>query len=133
MIGPVKRILNRKIMIRILIFACFFIQNTAIAQVQKSKLDTGIASFYADKFHGRKTASGEVFHQDSLTAAHKYLPFGTLVKVTNLRNNQSVIVKVNDRGMKGTNRVIDLSKAAARELNMLGPGLVKVKVEVLTE
>jgi rare lipoprotein A len=133
MIGPVNRILNRKIMTRILIFACLFIHSLANAQVKKAKLDTGIASFYADKFHGRKTASGEIFHQDSLTAAHKSLPFGTLVKVTNLRNNQSVIVKVNDRGMKGTNRVIDLSKAAARELNMLGPGLVKVKVEVLTD
>jgi rare lipoprotein A len=133
MIGPVNQILNRKIMTRILIFACLFIHSLANAQVKKAKLDTGIASFYADKFHGRKTASGEIFHQDSLTAAHKSLPFGTLVKVTNLRNNQSVIVKVNDRGMKGTNRVIDLSKAAARELNMLGPGLVKVKVEVLTD
>jgi rare lipoprotein A len=101
------------------------------AQAIKAKSDTGVASYYADKFQGRKTASGEVFHQDSLTAAHKYLPFGTLVKVTNLRNNQSVIVKVNDRGMRGTNRVIDLSKAAARELNMVGAGLVKVKVEVL--
>ncbi len=114
-----------------IIICCLIATNSGIAQKQKAKLDTGVASFYADKFHGRKTASGEVFHQDSLTAAHKYLPFGTLVKVTNLRNNQSVIVKVNDRGMKGTNRVIDLSKAAAKELNMLGAGLVKVKVEVL--
>lgn len=133
MIGPVCLTLNRKIMTRILIIACLFIHILATAQVKKAKLDTGIASFYADKFHGRKTASGEIFNQDSLTAAHKSLPFGTLVKVTNLRNNQSVIVKVNDRGMKGTNRVIDLSKAAARELNMLGPGLVKVKVEVLSD
>lgn len=116
-----------------ILIACFLFVHTSIAQVQKSKMDTGIASYYADKFHGRRTASGEVFHQDSLTAAHKYLPFGTLVKVTNLRNNQSVIVKVNDRGMKGTNRVIDLSKAAAKELNMLGAGLVKVKVEVLQD
>jgi rare lipoprotein A len=113
------------------IICCLIVAKSGFTQVQKAKLDTGVASFYADKFHGRKTASGEVFHQDSLTAAHKYLPFGTLVKVTNLRNNQSVIVKVNDRGMKGTNRVIDLSKAAAKELNMLGAGLVKVKVEVL--
>jgi len=115
------------------VLTCLLFVETSFSQVQKSKLDTGIASFYADKFHGRKTASGEVFHQDSLTAAHKYLPFGTLVKVTNLRNNQSVIVKLNDRGMKVTNRVIDLSKAAAKELNMLGAGLVKVKVEVLKD
>lgn len=115
----------------LIIICCLIAPKSSFTQIQKAKLDTGVASFYADKFHGRKTASGEVFHQDSLTAAHKYLPFGTLVKVTNLRNNQSVIVKVNDRGMKGTNRVIDLSKAAAKELNMLGAGLVKVKVEVL--
>jgi rare lipoprotein A len=117
----------------LLVISFLVIVKLGFSQVNKAKLDTGIASYYADKFHGRKTASGEVFHQDSLTAAHKHLPFGTLVKVTNLRNNQSVIVKVNDRGMKGTNRVIDLSKAAARELNMLGAGLVKVKVEVLNE
>jgi rare lipoprotein A len=117
---------------RTIVFICCLIAaKSGFTQKQKAKLDTGVASFYADKFHGRKTASGEVFHQDSLTAAHKHLPFGTLVKVTNLRNNQSVIVKVNDRGMKGTNRIIDLSKAAAKELNMLGAGLVKVKVEVL--
>jgi rare lipoprotein A len=115
----------------IVFIVCLIAAKSGFTQKQKAKQDTGVASYYADKFHGRKTASGEVFHQDSLTAAHKYLPFGTLVKVTNLRNNQSVIVKVNDRGMKGTNRVIDLSKAAAKELNMLGAGLVKVKVEVL--
>lgn len=115
---------------RFCLFLLLFSAASAIGQT-KTQPDTGIASYYADKFHGRKTASGEVFHQDSLTAAHKSLPFGTLVRVTNLRNNQSVIVKVNDRGMKGKNRVIDLSKAAARELNMVGAGLVKVKVEVL--
>lgn len=115
---------------RICLILLLFPAVTASGQTQ-TQPDTGIASYYADKFHGRKTASGEVFHQDSLTAAHKSLPFGTLVRVTNLRNNQSVIVKVNDRGMKGKNRVIDLSKAAARELNMVGAGLVKVKVEVL--
>lgn len=109
----------------------FLLNISLFAQQNKSIPDTGIASYYADKFNGRKTASGDVFHQDSLTAAHKFLPFGTLVKVTNLRNNQSVVVKVNDRGMKGTNRIIDLSKAAARELNMVGAGLVKVKVEIL--
>ena len=115
---------------RFCLFLLLFSAASANGQT-KTQPDTGIASYYADKFHGRKTASGEVFHQDSLTAAHKSLPFGTLVRVTNLRNNQSVIVKVNDRGMKGKNRVIDLSKAAARELNMVGAGLVKVKVEVL--
>jgi rare lipoprotein A len=94
--------------------------------------DTGIASFYADKFHGRPTASGEIYHRDSLTAAHKTLPLGTLVRVTNLSNQKSVIVKINDRGMKGKNRIIDLSKAAAIELNMVKKGLQKVMIEQIS-
>ncbi|MEX1189286.1 MAG: septal ring lytic transglycosylase RlpA family protein [Bacteroidia bacterium] len=89
----------------------------------------GTASFYAKKFHGRPTASGEIFHVDSLTAAHKKLPFGTIVKVTNLSNNKVVFVKINDRGMKGMKRIIDLSPAAARELGMINKGLQKVRVE----
>jgi len=101
------------------------------AQQPTTKIDTGVASYYALKFHGRKTASGEIFHKDSLTAAHKTLPFGTKVRVTNLKNNKSVIVKINDRGMRGKNRIIDLSPGAAKEINMMGSGLIKVKVEVL--
>ncbi len=108
-----------------------FIAFSGQAQKVVLKTDTGVASYYAVKFHGRKTASGEIFHKDSLTAAHKTLPFGTRVRVTNLKNNKSVIVKVNDRGMKGKKRIIDLSPAAAKELNMMGSGLIKVKVEVL--
>lgn len=101
------------------------------AQQIVTKIDTGVASYYALKFHGRKTANGDIFHKDSLTAAHKTLPFGTKVRVTNLKNNKSVIVKINDRGMHGKNRIIDLSHAAAKELNMIGSGLIKVKVEVI--
>jgi rare lipoprotein A len=108
-----------------------FIAFSGQAQKVVLKTDTGVASYYAVKFHGRKTASGEIFHKDSLTAAHKTLPFGTRVRVTNLKNNKSVIVKVNDRGMQGKKRIIDLSPAAAKELNMIGSGLIKVKVEVL--
>ncbi len=108
-----------------------FIAFSGKAQKVVLKTDTGVASYYAVKFHGRKTASGEIFHKDSLTAAHKTLPFGTRVRVTNLKNNKSVIVKVNDRGMQGKKRIIDLSQAAAKELNMIGSGLIKVKVEVL--
>jgi rare lipoprotein A len=91
----------------------------------------GIASFYARKFHGRKTANGDKFHVDSLTAAHKTLPFGTFVRVTNLRNQKSVIVRINDRGMAGKKRVIDLSPAAAKEIDMINSGLQKVRVEEL--
>lgn len=103
------------------------------AQEEPLKADTGIASYYADKFHGRKTASGEIFSQEEFTAAHKHLPFGTRVKVTNLKNDLSVIVRINDRGMRGKNRIIDLSKAAARELKMLSAGLTRVRVEVLAD
>lgn len=91
----------------------------------------GKASFYADKYDGRKTASGEVFKQSELTAAHKTLPFGTLCKVTNLKNNKSVIVKINDRGPFVKDRVIDLSYAAAKELDMIKDGVINVEVEVI--
>ncbi len=109
----------------------FFAALYSNAQQSVSRIDTGVASYYALKFHGRKTANGDIFHKDSLTAAHKTLPFGTLVRVTNLKNNKSVIVRINDRGMHGKKRIIDLSQAAAKEINMLGSGLVKVKLEVL--
>lgn len=92
----------------------------------------GTASFYSDKFHGRKTASGERFDQNDLTCAHGSLPFGCRIRVTNLRNNKAVEVKVNDRGgFHKHGRVIDLSKAAAKEIGMVGTGTAKVKVEVL--
>ena len=89
---------------------------------------TGTASFYANKFEGRKTASGEIFRQDSLTAAHKSLPFGTMLKVTNISNDSVVIVKVNDR-IGNSSRVIDLSLKAAQQLNFVNKGLTKVTLE----
>ncbi|SDZ82451.1 rare lipoprotein A [Thiothrix caldifontis] len=92
----------------------------------------GTASFYSDKFNGRKTASGERFDQNDLTCAHGSLPFGCRIRVTNLRNNKAVEVKVNDRGgFHKHGRVIDLSKAAAKEIGMVATGTAKVKVEVL--
>ena len=89
----------------------------------------GNASYYANKFEGRKTSSGEVFRQDSLTAAHKTLPFGTMLKVTNLRNDSTVIVKVNDRLGKSSSHLIDLSLKAAQQLNFVHNGITKVKIE----
>lgn len=92
----------------------------------------GIASFYSDKFHGRKTASGERLDQNDLTCAHGSLPFGCRIRVTNLRNNKTVEVKVNDRGgFHKHGRVIDLSKAAAKKIGMVSTGTAKVKIEVL--
>lgn len=93
----------------------------------------GIASYYSDAFHGRKTASGALYHKDKLTAAHKSLPFGTIVRVTRLDrdNKPSVKVTINDRGPFVKNRIIDLSKAAAVKLDMIEDGKVRVKIEVL--
>lgn len=90
----------------------------------------GTASYYAQKFHGRKTASGEVYHKDSLTAAHKTLPFGTKVLVTNLENDSSVVLKINDR-IGSNHRLIDVSYAAAEQLNFVQKGLTKVRVEAI--
>ena len=90
--------------------------------------ETGKASFYADKFKGRKTASGQIFRQHKKTAAHKTLPFGTKVKVTNLSNGKTVKVRINDRGPFVAGRIIDLSKKAARKLNMVGAGVSNVKI-----
>ncbi len=91
----------------------------------------GLASWYGDVWNGRKTASGEIFDDTQLTAAHKTLPLGTIVRVTNLRSMRSVVVRINDRGTLTPDRVIDLSSAAAEELGMVEQGLAHVKLEVL--
>ncbi len=91
----------------------------------------GKASYYAMKFQFRKTASGERFNQYSFTAAHKKLPFGTRVKVTNLKNSSSVIVKINDRGPFIKGRIIDLSRAAFDAIANLDSGVIRVKIEVV--
>lgn len=92
---------------------------------------TGIASYYADEFHGRKTANGETYDMHKLTAAHRNLPFNTSVRVTNLKNNRSVTVRINDRMPDFKNRVIDLSYGAARQIGMIQDGIVEVRVEIL--
>jgi len=91
----------------------------------------GKASFYARKFHGKETASGEIFDNNELVAAHKTLPLGTKVKVTNLENDRAVIVRINDRGPYIRGRIIDLSRAAARRVDMVEDGTTPVKVEKL--
>lgn len=98
----------------------------AFGQVQ-----TGKASFYADKFEGNPTASGEKYRHSKLTAAHKTLPFGTRVRVTNLSNNESVEVVINDRGPYVENRIIDLSKSAAEKLGFVNQGLADIRLEVI--
>ena len=93
---------------------------------------TGYASWYGGKFQGRPTASGEIFDTNKLTAAHKRLPFGTWVKVTNLTNGKSVVVRINDRGPFVKGRIIDLSRAAAEQIEMLGSGVAKVGISVIS-
>jgi rare lipoprotein A len=95
-------------------------------------ISEGKASFYADQFHGRKTANGETFNMDKLTAAHPSLPFGTLVRVTNLRNGKDVIVRINDRGPFVKGRIIDLSIGAAKEIGLIKSGTTRVKLEALS-
>lgn len=91
----------------------------------------GVASYYADKFVGRTTASGAKYVHNKLTAAHKTLAFGTKVKVTNMSNNKSVIVVINDRGPFVIGRIIDLSKLAAKKLDFIKEGVTKVEIKVL--
>ena len=97
----------------------------------KSETIVGLASYYAAKFHGKRTASGERFSQKLLTAAHLSLPFGTLLKVTNLRNMKSIIVRVNDRGPHVRGRMVDLSRAAAEHLGITRTGVARVELEIL--
>jgi rare lipoprotein A len=92
--------------------------------------ETGLAAVYSDKLNGRKTASGEVYDRNKLTTAHKTLPFGTKVKVTNLKNNKSVVLRVNDRGPTQAGRVVDISVAAAKAIGIPAKGMAEVRVEV---
>jgi rare lipoprotein A len=94
-------------------------------------VQVGLASWYGPGFHGKRTASGEVYNQGDLTAAHRTLPLGTRVKVTSLTNGRTVEVRINDRGPFVGNRVIDLSEAAARRLQMIGPGTMRVRGDPL--
>ena len=96
----------------------------------KGFTETGVASWYGGKFHGRKTASGERYNQNKMTAAHKTLPFGTKVYVKNLENGKSAVVRINDRGPFKKGRVIDLSKAAAKKLDITKTGTAKVRIKV---
>jgi rare lipoprotein A len=104
----------------------------AIAKPAPGDTLVGIASYYHDKFHGRKTANGERFNQAAYTAAHKKLPFGTKVRVIDRKTGKSVVVTINDRGPFIKGRVIDLSRRAARDLGILHRGVAKVKVEILS-
>jgi len=98
---------------------------------QPGQVLTGVASYYHDSLHGNRTASGKVYNKNKLSAAHKTLPFGTHVRVTDPSSGRSVELEVNDRGPFVKGRIIDLSRRAAKELGMINKGIAKVKVEVL--
>lgn len=98
---------------------------------ESSFQQTGFASYYGNKFQGRKTASGERYNKNLMTAAHQTLPFNTKVRVTCLDNNLSVIVRINDRGPRSQTRIIDLSRAAANEIDIVRKGIAKVSIEVV--
>lgn len=104
-----------------------------MAQPEKkpAKLNTGIASWYSDSFNGKRTASGEIFSQKKLTCASNQYKMGTWLRVTNVKNGKSVVVKVNDRMSPRMKRIVDLSRAAAKQIGIIGSGLSKVSVEKL--
>jgi rare lipoprotein A len=115
-----------------LIFSTFdFVGSQTFANESQTRAMVGEASWYGGKFHGRTTANGETYDMNQLTAAHRTLPFGSKVRVTNPATNESVVVRINDRGPYAGNRVIDLSRAAAKAVRLIGPGVAPVKLEVL--
>ncbi|RMF30727.1 MAG: septal ring lytic transglycosylase RlpA family protein [Bacteroidetes bacterium] len=116
---------------RLITLGCLLVGLAVHSFAQKTQY--GQASYYHDKFHGTKTASGETYNKNDLTAAHKTLPFGTMVKVTRLDNNKSVTVRINDRGPFDPGRIIDLSRRAAEEIGLIQDGVARVKVEVVSK
>ncbi|SBW03489.1 RlpA-like lipoprotein [uncultured delta proteobacterium] len=92
-------------------------------------VEEGVASWYGKDFHGKTTSNGEVYDMHGMTCAHKILPFGTQLRVTNLDNNKSIVVRVNDRGPFVANRIIDLTKTGAEQIDMIGPGTARVRLE----
>ena len=125
----------RKISILCCVILSLFLTACASGPISHSDAvgfeESGGASYYANKYQGRKTASGELFNQKAMTAAHKRLPFGTKVKVTNVDNGKSVVVRVNDRGPFVSGRIIDLSKSAFERIGNTRHGVIEVEIEVL--
>ncbi len=120
-----------KTVLLLLVFSLFFACSTKKISTGCPEIIRGYASYYGKKFHGRKTASGEKYSMYRYSAAHRYLPFGTVLLVKNLKNGRTVRVVVNDRGPFVKGRVLDLSYKAARKLGMLRDGVVPVKAVVL--
>lgn len=121
--------MKRFILVIIMIISTFGIYSFTNTNANDAK--ASFASFYHDKFNGRKTASGEVFNNEKFTAAHRKLPFGTNVKITNLRTGKSVVVRVNDRGPFHASRSFDLSKAAYEEIGDIKRGVMPIEYEII--
>lgn len=123
--------IKRGILLIIMMISTFGLYSFSKYNATEAK--TSIASYYHDKFNGRKTASGEIFYNSKMTAANRTLPFGTMLKVTNLRNGKSVIVEVNDRGPFHSSRAIDLSKAAFKAIGNTARGTMPVEYEIVSD
>lgn len=122
--GKLLKMTFKQVFLFLATLVTFSFNNSLFAQQAHGK-----ASFYGNRMHGRRTSDGSTYHKDSLTCAHRTLPFGTLLKVTNKNNGKEVVVRVTDRGPFHSGRVVDLSMAAARELGMVNQGVAFVKVE----
>lgn len=114
-------------MIRLLLFGLFILGNVCLIHGQEE----GLASYYHNRFHGRKAASGYIHDNEDFVAAHRTLPFGTFVRVTNLKNMKSVVVSIMDRGPRRKSRIIDVSKSAAEALDFVKAGVTRVRIEVV--
>jgi len=121
--------MNKTLIVGALSAALLTIGTAAAGPAGKSQ--AGMASYYHDRFHGRQTASGARYNKGDLSAAHKTLPLGTRVRVTDSRNGRSVVVRINDRGPYARGRVIDLSRAAANQIGLVSKGVSRVTLEVL--
>lgn len=127
----IRIVLSISILSAVILTSCCSIDTSNCCCLLGGSSNYGRASWYGKEFHGKKTASGEKFNMYALTAAHKTLPFGTRVRVTNLANGKSVVVKINDRGPFVKGRIIDLSYAAAKKISLVGMGVVKVRLEIV--
>lgn len=121
----------RKIFLMLIMLGCMQLAAYAQKSDPNGSSFYGTASYYAKKFQGRRTANGERFHHDSLTAAHNSLPFGTLVKVTNRSNGQFIVVRINDRMSPKARHIIDLTKKGAKTLDFVRQGYAEVSLEVI--
>jgi rare lipoprotein A len=121
--------INTLISMLLILFGSFC--DAKMSDISPSLDQVGIATYYSDRYHGKRTASGDIYDKYKLTTVHKDYPFGTILRVTNLQNNRSVNVVVNDRAPLRNNHLLDLSKQAAMELNFIKAGRAKVKIEAI--